>query len=73
MNDSGSETIIVLAPYVQKALEVLNDKDTPVKRVIVIQLGDKQVEVPEQESMIGTLLLNIPAQKNLILKSILPI
>ena len=51
VNDSGSETIIVLAPYVQKALEVLNDKDTPVKRVIVIQLGDKQVEVPEQEGV----------------------
>jgi long-chain acyl-CoA synthetase len=44
-NDSGTETVIVPGPFADKAITVMRDPSTPVKRVIVIQLASMPVEI----------------------------
>jgi long-chain acyl-CoA synthetase len=44
-NDSGSETVIVLAPFADKAVRILREKGNSVKRVIVIQIPGAPVEI----------------------------
>ncbi|MGI5879537.1 MAG: long-chain-fatty-acid--CoA ligase [Syntrophomonadaceae bacterium] len=51
LSDSGAETVIVLAEHAEKAIQLLNTKETPVKRVITIQVAGKPVEVPKQDGV----------------------
>lgn len=44
-NDSGSETVIVLAPFAEKAIKILREKGNAVKRVIVVQVPGMPVEI----------------------------
>lgn len=44
-NDSGSETVIVLAAYADKAIKIMREKGNSVKRVVVIQVPGAVVEV----------------------------
>lgn len=45
LKDSGAETIIVLAMFAQKAIAIMRDPSTPVKRVIVVQSAAAPMEV----------------------------
>ena len=36
--DSGTDTVIVMAPFADKAIAMLKDGDNPIKRVIVVQV-----------------------------------
>lgn len=44
-NDSGSETVIVLAPFAEKAIKIMREKGNAVKRVIVIQIPGMPIEI----------------------------
>ncbi|HNX24441.1 MAG TPA: long-chain fatty acid--CoA ligase [Spirochaetota bacterium] len=44
-NDSGSETVIVLAPFADKAIKIMREKGNAVKRVIVIQIPGMPIEI----------------------------
>lgn len=49
--DSGTETVIVMAPFASKAIELLKDPNSPVKRVIYFQVPSVQVEVESGEGI----------------------
>jgi len=49
--DSGTETVIVMAMFADKAIEIMKDSDSPVKRVIVFQVPSGAVEVEQGEGI----------------------
>jgi long-chain acyl-CoA synthetase len=49
--DSGTETVIVMAMFADKAIEILKDPNSPVKRVIVFQVPSGVVEVEQGEGI----------------------
>jgi len=49
--DSGSETVIVPAMFAEKAITIMKEKTSPVKRVIVIQLPGAPVEIEKGEGI----------------------
>lgn len=49
--DSGAETVIVMAMFASKAIEILKDPDSPVKRVIYFQVPSGAVEVESGEGI----------------------
>ena len=49
--DSGTETVIVMAMFAAKAIEIMKDPDSPVKRVIVFQVPSGVVEVEQGEGI----------------------
>lgn len=49
--DSGTETVIVMAMFADKAIEIMKDPDSPVKRVIVFQVPSGAVEVEQGEGI----------------------
>lgn len=49
--DSGTETVIVMAMFANKAIQIMKDPDSPVKRVIVFQLPSGAVEVEQGEGI----------------------
>lgn len=51
MNDSGAETVIVMAAFAPKAIAMLQDPSCTVKRVIAFQLPSGKVELPEVEGL----------------------
>ncbi len=42
--DSGSESVIVMAPFADKVIEILKGKDTPVKRIMAVQIPGNRIE-----------------------------
>jgi len=44
-NDSGTETVIVMAAFAEKAIKIMQDPTTTVKRVIVFQVPSAPMEV----------------------------
>ncbi|MGI6549789.1 MAG: long-chain-fatty-acid--CoA ligase [Syntrophomonadales bacterium] len=49
--DSGSETVIVMAAFADKAIQIMRDPNTPVKRVISFQVPGPVIEVPTGEGI----------------------
>ncbi|HPQ54975.1 MAG TPA: long-chain fatty acid--CoA ligase [Spirochaetota bacterium] len=49
--DSGTETVIVLAMFAGKAIEVMRNPATPVKRVIAIQVPGAPVEIEKGDDI----------------------
>lgn len=49
--DSGTETVIVMAMFASKAIELLKDPASPVKRVIYFQVPSGPVEVEKGEGI----------------------
>jgi len=49
--DSGTETVIVLAPYADKAIQIMKDPASPVKRVIAFQIPGAPAEVEKGENI----------------------
>lgn len=49
--DSGTETIIVMAAFADKAIEILKDETSPVKRVIAFQVPSAQVELEKADNI----------------------
>jgi long-chain acyl-CoA synthetase len=49
--DSGAETVIVMAMFANKAVEILKKKNTPLKRVIYFQVPSGAVEVESGEGI----------------------
>ncbi|MDI9480741.1 MAG: long-chain-fatty-acid--CoA ligase [Syntrophomonadaceae bacterium] len=49
--DSGTETVIVMAMFASKAIELLKDPKSPVKRVIYFQVPSGPVEVESGEGI----------------------
>jgi long-chain acyl-CoA synthetase len=41
--DSGSETVIVMAPFADKVIQILNQGSTPLKRIIVVQMPGSRI------------------------------
>ncbi|NLB89457.1 MAG: long-chain fatty acid--CoA ligase, partial [Syntrophomonadaceae bacterium] len=50
-NDSGTETVITIAPVVEKLIGLLDDPSHPLKRIIVINLPNFDVKLPEREGL----------------------
>lgn len=50
-NDSGAETVVVMAAFAPKAIAMLQNPDCVVKRVIAFQLPSGAVELPEVEGL----------------------
>ncbi|MEA1962354.1 MAG: long-chain fatty acid--CoA ligase [Bacillota bacterium] len=46
--DSGTETVIVMAAYADKAISIMNNPKSPVKRVIAFQTPSAPVELPKE-------------------------
>lgn len=46
-NDSGAETVVVMAAFAPKAIAMLGDPESVVKRVIAFQLPSGKVDLPE--------------------------
>jgi long-chain acyl-CoA synthetase len=61
--DSGTETVIVMAMFASKAIELLKDPDSPVKRVIVFQVPSGPVEVESGENIYDFMELIGPASE----------
>ena len=59
--DSGTETVIVMAMFASKAIELLKDPESPVKRVIVFQIPSAPVEVEKGENIYDFMELIGPA------------
>jgi len=53
IKDSGSDTIVVAAPFAAKAVQIMNSGETGVKRIIVVPSPDSSPQ--EEESLPGTL------------------
>ncbi|MBQ3211273.1 MAG: AMP-binding protein [Oscillospiraceae bacterium] len=51
MNDSGAETVIVMAAFAPKAIAMMQNPDCAVKRVIAFQLPSGAVELPQMEGL----------------------
>mgnify|MGYP001222754314 FL=1 len=49
--DSGSETVITIAPHAEKAVAALRDSGSCVKRVVVVQLPGYEKEVEQGEGI----------------------
>lgn len=49
--DSGIETVIVMAAFADKAIQIMRDPNTPVKRVIAFQVPSAAVDVPSGEGI----------------------
>lgn len=49
--DSGTETVIVMAAYADKAITLMKEAESPVKRVIAFQVPNAPVEVEKGESI----------------------
>ena len=49
--DSGTETVIVMAGFADKAIQLMKDSSSPVKRVIVFQVPSAPVEVEKGENI----------------------
>jgi long-chain acyl-CoA synthetase len=43
--DSGSETVIVMAPFAGKVIQILNEGSTLVKRIIAVQMPGSRIEL----------------------------
>ncbi len=50
--DSGTETVIVMASFADKAIEILKDETSPVKRVIFFQVPSMQVEIETSDKIL---------------------
>lgn len=50
-NDSGAETVFVMAAFAPKAIAMMQDPNCTVKRVIAFQLPSGAVELPEMEGL----------------------
>jgi long-chain acyl-CoA synthetase len=50
-NDSGAETVVVMAAFAEKAIALLRDPDSCVKRVIAFQIAGKPVELEKGENI----------------------
>ena len=59
--DSGTETVIVMAMFAAKAIELLKEPDSPVKRVIVFQVPSGPVEVEKGDNIYDFMELIGPA------------
>lgn len=59
--DSGTETVIVMAMFADKAIEILKNDTSPVKRVIVFQVPSMQVEIEKVDNVFDFNELVIPA------------
>jgi len=51
MNDSGAETVVVMAAFAPKAIAMLQNPECCVKRVIAFQLPSGKVDLPEVEGL----------------------
>ncbi|NLW90543.1 MAG: long-chain fatty acid--CoA ligase [Syntrophomonadaceae bacterium] len=51
LKDSGTETVIVMAAFAAKAIHLLNDPSSPVKRVIAFQVPSAAVEIAPGEGI----------------------
>lgn len=49
--DSGTETVIVMAAFADKAISIMKDPASPVKRVIVFQLPSAPVEIEAADNI----------------------
>ncbi|MEA1961121.1 MAG: long-chain fatty acid--CoA ligase [Bacillota bacterium] len=49
--DCGAETVISIAPHAEKAIQTLDDADTPIKRVIAVQAPGYTKEIPSGENI----------------------
>lgn len=49
--DSGAETVIVMAMFVKKAIEIMKDPASPVKRVIAFQVPNMPVEIEKADNI----------------------
>lgn len=49
--DSGAETVIVMAPFAAKAIEIMGDPDSPVRQVIVFQVPGMPVEIGRTDNV----------------------
>lgn len=43
--DSGAETVIVMAPFADKAIQILKEGSTQVRRIVVVQIRGRKVEL----------------------------
>ena len=50
-NDSGAETVVVMAAFAPKAIAMLQNPDCAVKRVIAFQLPSGAVELPQVDGL----------------------
>lgn len=50
-NDSGTETVIVMAAFADKAIKIMQDSSSPVKRVIAFQVPSGPVAVETGENI----------------------
>lgn len=46
-NDSGSETVIIAAPFASKAVELRSSNKTPLKNIIVVDLASSSLDQPD--------------------------
>lgn len=49
--DSETETVITIAPVANKLMELLNDSSHPLKRIVVVNLPNFDVKLPEHEGI----------------------
>lgn len=49
--DSGSETVIVMAAFADKVVQVMQQESSIVKRTVVAQVPGKQIELPDSENV----------------------
>jgi len=50
-SDSGAETAVVMAPFAGKAIQILKEGNTPLRRVITVQTPGKTVELENTEGL----------------------
>jgi long-chain acyl-CoA synthetase len=51
--DSGSETVIAMAPFADKVIQILKEGGTPVKRIIAVQIPGNRIELEGVPATLG--------------------
>ncbi len=41
--DSGSETVVVMAPFADKVIQILKEGETPVRRIVAVQIPENRI------------------------------
>jgi long-chain acyl-CoA synthetase len=49
--DSGTETVVVMAPFAEKVIQILKEGDTPVRRIVVVHMPGGNISL---EGAVGT-------------------
>ena len=50
--DSGSETVIVMAAFAQKVIQILHEGKTSIKRIIIVQVPTGKIDFPAEETIL---------------------